>query len=52
MLVDGARGLNVGGVRMGVGVWKVGVVVVRLFVLEVGRGGRRWVVQARTGDLA
>jgi hypothetical protein len=26
--------------------------VVRLFVLEVGRGGRRWVVQARTGDLA
>ena len=52
MLVDGARGLNVGGVRMGVGVLKVGEGAVRLFVLEIGEGGRRWVVQARTGDLA
>lgn len=37
---------------MGVGVWKVEVVVVRLFALEIGREGRRWVVQAKTGDLA
>jgi len=51
-LEDGAAGSSGDGVKMGVGVWKVEVVVVRLFALEIGREGRRWVVQAKTGDLA
>jgi len=41
-----------GGVRMGVGVLKVGEGVVRRPVLVFGWEGRMWIVQVRIGDLA
>ena len=40
------------GVRMGVGVLKVGEGVVRLPVLVFAWEGRMWIVQVRIGDLA
>jgi hypothetical protein len=53
-LGGGVAELSEGGVKMGVGVWKVEVVVVvvRLIVLVIVKGGRRLVVQARIGGLA
>ena len=51
-LGGGVAELSGDGVKMGVGVLKVGEGVVRLLVAEIGREDRRWVVQAKTGDLA